>query len=592
VEAVAAIVAVPLAVLAVLWFGLPPQVVREHVGLVRGPDGKLVPAQGPTKPRGTSFEVYAGKLAANDTMTSVCATSSGDRARYACRRLAVFNRSEHLFMLRMGGQLVDRLKELPYVERIDYYPPGSGPEEGALAPDVAITLDLKEWQESGLVWQRKVEASIVVTAGTRLAASNSHYQDSLSPPVLDFAWQGRLEHRSTTKGVASSAARYKQVSEDCAKQIANALRKQFDADREKYGPLPKLPEAFYPAYRGPQAMALGEAYPLEPLAAWHGPMNRCDAMWRLATDRDPGEVIGDMRKRLEAAGWKTSDSSDRPGSVHLRMKRESAVLEVFPEGQGASAQPPTVQGPVASQPRERIMYIHYLDRMTDKELAAAVERSLAEGAPIDVLGLFENSWTQDQCRRILAKMEGARPKDPDGWLTLSRLYSRLQQVPKARDAVLKAHAMERTVPDVSGLRGRIAAMAKALGDESLAKRPTDAGLLKELGFVELKPGVAIPDREIAADEPACFLATDRNGKLRTIAVRVKDASPSAGSMPQLSFVDWSEGSKSWGSGGIAHTREIDGVGMVQIIANPLPDRQRFRLSVRITLRPATVGPER
>jgi len=583
VEVVAAIVSVPVAALAVLWFWAPPRVLREHVRLVRGPDAKLVPEEARAERRGIGFEAYAGKLEAADTLTSTCTSSSGNHAHLACRTLAVFNRSEHLFMLRMGEQLVERLKELPYVDRIDYYPPGSGPEEGDLAPNVAIVLDLKDWRESGLLWDRKVEAGVVVTAGTRLANSNSHYQDSCSPPVLDFAWQARLQHRSTTRGVASSAAKYKQVSEHCAKQIAEALRKQFDADREKYGPLPKLPEAFYPPYRGPRATPLGETYPLERLAAWHGLMNRCDAMWRLATDRDPGEVLDDMRKRLEAAGWKTLDSSTRASYIHLRMGRDAVVLEVFPEGQdGTFVQPPTVDGPAAPRPPERIVYIHYLDRMTEKEVAAAVDRAMAENEPFDSLVLFESAWTQNQCRQILGRLEGTRPRDSDGWLTLARLYQRLQQLPKARDAVLKAHAMERTSPDVSGLAGRIEAAAKALGDESLAKRPTDVGLLKELGFMELKPGAAIPDREIAAEEPAGFLATDRKGKMRTIAVRMKEPSLAGGSMAQLYFVDWSEGSKSWGTVGTEHVTQIDGLGTVRITATPLPDGQRFRLSVRIT----------
>ncbi len=592
-EVVAAIVSLPVAALAVIWFGLPPQALREHVVLVRGPDAKFVPEEAPSPRRGFSLEICAGKLAANDTVTSTCSTMSGDRARHACRTLAVFNRSEHLFMLRMGERLVDLLKELPYVDRIDYYPPGFSPQEGELAPDVAITLDLSQWKESGLLWSREVEASVAVTAGTHLAASNAHYQDSCTPPLLDFSWQGKLQHRSTAKGVTSSAARYKQVAEDCAKQIADALRKQFAADREKYGSLPKLPGAFYPPYRGPRATPLGEAYRLEPLATWHGLMNHCDATWRLSTDRDPAAVIDEMRQRLKAAGWKAGEWTRQANFAHLRLVRESVVLEIFPEGQGgASMPPPTVEGPAASRPRERIVYVHYVDRMTEKELAAAVEQALAENASTELLVLFESTWTEAQCRQILGRLEHARPKDPDGWLTVARLYQRLQQMPKARDAVLKAHALERTAPDANGLSDRIQAAAKALGDESLAKRPTDVGLLKELGFVELKPGAAIPDREIAADEPACFLAPGRDGKLRTIAVRVKPPSPSGGASPQLSFVDWSERSKSWGAGGNQHSWHIDGLGTVHITATPLPDGRRFRLSVRITPRSTAVVPER
>ncbi len=574
----AVVLLTPLVAAAALWFGPSPRVVRDHVQVVRGPDGAFGAAE-TARQSGIQFEAHAGTLLANDSMSSSCASSRGDRARFACRRLAVFSRSEHLFALRTCECLVENLKGLSYVDQIDYYPPGIEPEEGGLAPDVSIVLDLEKCKESGLLWRQALEADVTVAAGNRLVCSNSFYHDGLAPPQVEFSWRGRLVHRSTTTGLTSSAAKYKQVAEHCAKQIADSLRKQFDADREKYGVLEKLPEAFYPAYNAPQELPFRSAYPLERVVAWHGLMNHCDAVWRIVTDQPPAQVLGNIRGPLERVGWKVSEHSSQPMNPYLRATRGSVVVQVFPEREDAAL--PSVQTTAAAQPpNDRILYVHYLDRMTDQELAGAVDRTVSENSPLGVLLLFQHSWTLDQCRQVLGRLEARRPSDPDGWLTMASIYQRMEQSPKARDAVLKAHAMESAVPNASELSGRIQSLAKSLGDESLARRPIDVGLLKDAGFVELKPNDKVPDREIGADEAACYYASGRAGKVHTFAIRMTPGAPGGSLAGRLTFIHSSEGSKSWSSGGPEYAAHVDGLGMVRIAATALPGGQRLRVSAQ------------
>ena len=75
--------------------------------------------------------------------------------------------------------------------------------------------------------------------------------------------------------------------------------------------------------------------------------------------------------------------------------------------------------------------------------------------------------------------------------------------------------------------------------------------------------------------------TDRNGKLRTIAVTVKPGAGVAKSS-QLSFVDSSDGSKSWGSMSGDYSTQIDGLGTLCIRPTPSPDAQRCRLAATLT----------
>ena len=423
----AGILLLPVILLATAWFAVPPDVLREHARWGRDADSEFVTEEGPPPASGIRFQAQAGKLESSDSMISSCASSSGDRSRAACRTVAVLNRSDDLFMLRLGQELAEAIKKFPLVDRIDYYPASSSPQHGELAPDVVISLELKQFQESGPPWARKIEALVHATAGSRIASSSSYYHDSLTPPVLDYFWVGRLQHRSTSKGVTSSAAKYKQVAESCAKQISGALRKQFDEDLKKYGPLPKLPAGFYPAYREPQGISFGNDLPFECLASWHGLMNRCDATWRLSTDRQPGEVLAALRSRMEAAAWKSSDAPSSGPLTRVRLTRGPTVLEIFPESASMlsdSSPMPGAGDSAAQSPPQRTVYVHYLDRMSQDEVAAAVDRAIADKAPIDLLSLFEQAWTPAQCGRIVAKFESRPRMDAEGWLTLARLYNR------------------------------------------------------------------------------------------------------------------------------------------------------------------------
>jgi len=263
------------------------------------------------------------------------------------------------------------------------------------------------------------------------------------------------------------------------------------------------------------------------------------------------------------------------------MVHGTTVLEIFPEKENGAL--PGVEIQTANQvSADRTFYVHYLERMGEKELADAVDRAVGDNVPLDTLTMFQNSWTPEQCRKILGRMETRRPTDPDGWLTLAGIYQRLKETAKARDAVLKARTFEPTVPDTSRVSGKIESMAKSLGDPSLAKRPIDVALLKEAGFIEIKPGAALPNPEVDASQAACFFVVPSDGKPRTIAVRRKITVPNGPSEGQLTIVVWSEGSKSWSTGGASHATHIDGVGTVQITSTPHTERHRFRVSARIS----------
>ncbi len=540
---------VPTAVFGFIWFGLSPNVPAKPIRLVRDDDGRFVPANSPNTTPFASVEVQAAAIKANNNFTSSCVASGSDHATFACQRLMILNRSKHVLMARVGQVLLEELKPLGFVREIDYYPVGFAPEPGSLTPDVTISLNLDKLEESGWPGSHTVEATVTVTAGNAPPGCRNSYTDHLSPPIVEFDWSGQLQHRSSTMGVSSSAAKYKLVAENVAKQIADSLKKEFTDRREKEGAMPDLPEAFYPPYRETPSLPLAEVGRLEVVTSSHGLMNHNETMWRLATDRPIGEVLAELRRRLESSGWQVRDASETAGNEYLRMSLHDAVLTIYC--------PSPQRGAASSPPQEPALFIHYLDRMTQDEVRDAIDESLAKNVSEEILICFERHWSEEQSRRILKSLQSRPARTPEISLTLASLYHRVKEDDAARRELVRSVALLRTVAQTSELENRAQALAKELGDEQLVKQPVEVGVLEELGFIELKGGVQIPPQEIAVEEPVHFYAKMPDGSLKTISVRAVSGSVAGGEAYQLAHVESSEHGRSWGSGTAAYGLSVD-----------------------------------
>lgn len=570
-----AVILVPVVVLACLWLWLPPKVPAGPIRLVRGEGGSLVPAESPDPPGGLSFEVQAARIKAKNSFNSCSVTSRSDHAGFPCSRLLIVNRSKHVLMARIGPLLPEKLKSLGDVRQIDYYPAGSSPEQGMLAPDITITLDLAKLTESNWPASHSVDATVEVRACNGPPGCRNGYSDHLTPPVVQFDWEGTLHHVSTTAGLVSSAAKYKMVAEDVAKQIAEALRKEFNTRREKEGPLPELPPAFYPPYRPAPELPLAELGQLEVVTSWHGLFNHNETLWRLAIDRPSGEVCAEIQRRLEGAGWKLCDVSKSPDRSYLRMGRDGAMLVAYvPSSQGS---------PPGSPPKQSALLIHYVDRMTQGELRAAIDQALAQNVSVDVLMRLERYWSEEQSQRILKAIQAGPVRTPQASLTIAKLYRRLGQEDKAIAELPRARALLRTVAQPSDLESKLKNLAKDLGDEKLAEKPIEPRVLEQLGFVELKAGSQIPSREIGLEEPVHFFGKTAQGTLEIISVRaVKIASASGEPSYQLAQVESSEHGRSWGTSGPSHGFSVEGTCSGFFAIDRLGSTERFRLNVHVS----------
>lgn len=535
-----------VAVLAGFWFGGRPSVPRKPVHYVRDASGNLVPREN-TEPM-ASLEVQAGAIQSENNFTTAT-TESRSNSRFACRRLAVLNRSDHPLMARVGPLLVERLGKLAYVDTVAYYPAGERPDEGDLAPDLIISLELDALSESRSMLTRDLEATVLVTAGDQAARSSHHYQDG-SVPLVQMNLESRLEHRSTTTGVESAAARYKLAAENIAEQIGSQLAKEFDENVQSDGPLPVLPEGFYPAYERPVPLPILDGRKAELVAGFHGLLTPTDVMWKYECQGDPAVELAAMAEQLQKAGWKGEfDPSD---ASYLRMRRDDGVVEVFPaKPHGVSA------SKAADAAKPRPVYVHYVRKMDGEKVAAVLKHMVATEDDLQTLLLFRQQWPSEVTEAVFKRLEAQPPSSGDDWLLLAELRHARQQDDAARAALHRAHLLAKLLPDPGPLDVRIKNLQKELGDSPLPDQEAfpDPALLDELGFVEVTADSSIPSPlPISAGRPLLFRGTDAGGAWRLLCLRLKtDPAP-----PGLQRVEIGPGMRSCTSGSVTQAATLGG----------------------------------
>lgn len=568
----AAIGIVMLAIWAYVWFGMSPKVPLHPVRMTRAADGTLRPVDGQGQ-GGATLELQAGAIRSSNSFCSCSTSSRPGNARFADRRLMILNRSGHLLMACVGKDLLDRLKAVNFLEQVDYLPYGFKPEPGGLAPDVCVTLNLTELKSTGIV-QEDVEARIAVSMSNGAPGCRNSYTDNLTAPVITFDWSGQLEHKSTTTGVASSAARYKLVAADVGKQIFDAVSKELKERRQKEGALSDFPGDFWPPYRRPPELPLDGLGSADVQFTWHGFMNHDETLWQLHSNRAAVEAFGELQRRMQKLGWTGEMHTNDADTQHpfLRMTKEAAVLTAYIQEQMGT--------PAASDSRttEPPLMLHYIDRMSENEVRTAVDHAMAAGVALDSLIAFENLCSEKQCAEIIQRF-GAHPaRTPQGSLALANLYHRRHQDDKARDELRRTLALTNTVYEHGDLDGGIRELAKNLKDEKLPDRPIELKVYLQLGFLELTPNAKIPPQDVLAGEPLHFFFKAKDGKIRTVSLCVlKDSATSF----QVQVVRSMEHGRSTSSGGTRAALWLENGSTVSFTVGQPDAQSRYRVTTTV-----------
>lgn len=403
---------------ASLWGFVPPETITKPVHLRRVDGGELA-SKSPLDQKGLHFAANVGTLNAKNNLSKVTSSDVSDPAWFRAESLVICNLSDHLLMDRVGQFLLEFLKEKGNFEQIDYYPSGTHPDRGRIAPDLYLTLDLGRLAESGVV-EKDLAANVRLSLGTSYAASNHSQNGPHSPPTARLRALLSLEHKSTLLGVESSGSRFSMQGKDIAASLGKAVVDEIQSLRRKHSPLPPLPESSVPAYReSPQFRFLTDLDGRE-LVSVHGLMLHNETFWHLASASDPAAAMKQIHAELSQAEWKGSSPPDDDRSPHLLMAHKSRRLEVFPEGIGTAGISFRPGRP--NQPSPRLL-VRYTDSMTSAEIADWFGEALDETDPdLETLLALRRYGNNDQRLRLMERAMQQPPRTATGWLALSQHY--------------------------------------------------------------------------------------------------------------------------------------------------------------------------
>lgn len=575
------VAAIPLIAFAALWFGPAPAVPNQPKKFVRDGQGELKEVGGDNVDR-PLLEVHAGKIEASNSFGSSSTTTHSGDARFRFHHIAVFNHSDHLLMKRVSADLLKEFRKLDYVNQLEFYPKGHKPAVGEMAPDVYVTLDLREFKESGFLIKHEIDAKIDVRAGRAIARGNASYIDHLSPPIVEFSLNGTLQHKSTTTGLSSSAAKYKLAAANIAKQIVDKLDGDFKKWIGQRGLLPEIPKSFYPEYEAPLELKFLREFDAELMVSAHGFMTRNESMWRFVSDRDAKGLLTKLRDQLVANGWKLKgESMDSEFTSHVRLQKGSVILMVFPKRKNShSFQFADEHG---TQPQAKIYYAQYTDYLTGYTLHAALQTILDTAKPsIGVLMMFHRNLSSDQRKQLLELFKQRPPKSVRAWLACANLHRANKENDQSRAALVRAWYLLGTIGNRSDFLNKIRESWKQLDSKQPFQEPKiDDSILQELGFVKVEPGKPLPETVVELDEPMVFYGFRDDGGLTTYSFRIIKLVSGLG----MSFVSTAKGTRSWSNGHavdlsrpLEQSKKLDGIAKVQFEIVKLPNENRFQIT--------------
>ncbi len=312
-----------------VWNLLPPGVVREPVVMGRGDDGKLH-EQSPEQDVGLHFNAHVGALKSQNNTTTVSSESHSNPAFFADRSLVILNLSDHVLMERIGTELLEQIKADNQFDRIEYYPAGLGPEIGAEAPDLFLSLSLESIEESGIIG-RSLKATVAATLGRSPNASNHSVNDHLSPPIVTLNANISVDHESSLTGIESSSAAYSQQGKDIAKHLITAVSSKLKSLREKCQSLPNLPSSLHPEFvAAPEFEFLKRLNAIRQTSV-HGFMFHNETFWQFTSTEAVEPLLTALRDELSKSDWQVGDFEATDGQNAYRAQKRGCDSGTVPD---------------------------------------------------------------------------------------------------------------------------------------------------------------------------------------------------------------------------------------------------------------------
>ncbi len=454
-------------------------------------------------------------------------TSAQSGTIASVRNVMLICQNRHRLLDRVARQLQKSLVRLPDVDQVAYYPYPTRPEPGGILPDVLITVDTLEFQETAFLRSRHLKAIIQWKVGNTLC------DDSKVPAsgeaVAAFSAESRLDHESTVVGIEGPRAKYKLEADGISAEMIKSISKQFASLLDKYGRLPKAPQMLYGTYHEPPAFSFLTDHATEQLVSGSGLLKNNHTVWHFAENKTADEALTAYRDELKALGWDCEEQS----KDYLWMRRRNEHVSIFQEhhrdaaagaldGDWPNAFPAGSSGVS--------MIAQYTSDFTDEQIRQAMEALLAGETDVRTLLAFERYFTPEQLERLRAVVEAVPAYSLDGSLMLGRYWADRGQMDKGRQCLMRARALLYAEKEPDLKSQEIRSLAKKLADESLAEAPMSEETLRDVGFVDAGQLTEPLKAEKGPDEPVLLYQRLGSGQFHTFALRVtrsRDASSSA-----------------------------------------------------------------
>ena len=462
----------------------------------------------------TGFEPVLGVIKATNKVQTYSSDSSGVDAKVSMRNIMLICHSPHRLIDRAAREFQKSLARLPYVETVTYYSYGTRPESGGLLPDVFITIDMPEFNESNLLHSRDLQATIKWQAGSSMFEDMS---GSWSPTIR-FSIESELNHVSKMTGIESPQARYKLEAKNISGELTQSIKKQFENLLDKFGPLPQLPDILYGTYKQSSEFSFINNDDIRQKISGSRLLTDNDTIWQFTDERQTEEALEAYSDELSSLGW-TTDNSDKE---YLKMQNGSERIQIFRQKKYNDKSDLVVSDDTKKSQSEVPMIAHYQSCWTVERTRKVMDQLLnCNDVDIKTLLIFAKYFQTPQQRgRLCYLIEHSPVPTLDGYLVLARFMADHNEQEKGREMLMLARAMQYTEKGNNVKAQEIENLAEKLGDGSLSDSPISDEIFHKTGFInvgEINGQISVKRN---LDEPLLFYRRLDDGELHTITLRV------------------------------------------------------------------------
>lgn len=463
------------------------------------------------------FEAHAGVMQGKSNIQAFTSVATEGGTRVNMSSIMLICQNPHRLLDRVARQFQKSLVELPYVDKVVYYPYGARPKPGVLLPGVFITIDLPKFSERILLRSRHIRGTIKWQASTSILPGPSQTISVNGPPLVQFNIESQLDHESRMVGVESRVARYKLEANNIAGEMAKSISKQFENLLDKYSLLPATPRTLNGTYHEPPKPAFLKADSTEQLISGCGLLLNNHTVWWFTEERTADEALKAYRDELKTAGWMEEGLTKES----LRMRKENESIYVY-QSRSRDAQAMVMlwskpEIPDSASP----MIVHYESCLNTEQMNRAMNSLLGCDAQFETLLVFEKFFrSAEQRERLKSIIEKSPVCTLNGCLVLAGFWAESGDTAKGRDALLHARALERAEKGHNARLKEITSLAKKLGDEALAEVPLTEDVLLDVGFTNAEKLAEPLEVERGLNDPVLFYRRLDAGGFQTLALRV------------------------------------------------------------------------